>query len=242
MVILLVALQRPHSRAVHAPEVIHVGMVYQESAPIEYICSRVPTMRGASVRRDSVSGRSRRQAARVCLLLAGVAAAAGLVGYVLGTDGAPLRNQTAATKVITRCSMPVLNCTYAAHVMVLDKWQLSGASLQASPASAKPERFMRSWFGGSQGEAHCSRYSSAAGCLQSGSDPEAGLQSVLSVPCHCIPVLTVGAASQGSQWHRQGVPKWSWGMGEASAEEQPKVCTGCRSRILHLSKCTEVQH
>ena len=36
------------------------------------------------------------------------------------------------------------------------------ASPQASTASAKPERFMRSWFGGSQGEAHCNRCSSAA--------------------------------------------------------------------------------
>lgn len=75
------------------------------------LLSRV-TMRGASVRRDSVSARSRRQTARVCLLLAGVAAAAGLLGYVLGADAAPWRKHTKATTVIIVCRLPHRRCKF----------------------------------------------------------------------------------------------------------------------------------
>jgi hypothetical protein len=75
-----------------------------------------------------------------------------------------------------------------------------------------------------------------------GTEPEAYTEFVTSAPCVCIPVLTAGAASQGSQWHRQGVPKWSWGMGEASAEEQPKVCTGCGCHLLRLLLSAEERY
>ena len=77
--------------------------------------SRAPTMRGASTRRDSVSARSRRQTARVFMLLAGVAAAAGVAGYLLGNGKIPWRRHSTASSVIT-LSTDARTCTGRCHV------------------------------------------------------------------------------------------------------------------------------
>jgi hypothetical protein len=190
--------------------------------------SRAPTMRGASTRRDSVSARSRRQTARVCVLLAGVAAAAGLAGYLLGTDRVPWRHHPAASSVadysagagLCICSSASPNhlTLHAAHddqcgaCRVQQPVPSQSASCTPGLAAAKVSCASNNW-----------APVPPIGCRIWHCFIDTALAQSYKHACFNVTVLTAGAVAQGSQWHRQGVPKWSWGMGEAAAEEQPKV-------------------